>query len=166
MLWAMRSKSALVVVALALWWVLVNLPWLAVGEAEFTGGQLIPVLNLLPAIALTAVFISFYGKLRSVLLLLVAIVTGFGLYVSLTQDLGASAVVVAELERLSGVLNPGSHDAGVSISELWGKFAAIGASVAALFASLLSLFGSRGDSISKSKVEQSQDNRSLWDEQN
>lgn len=162
----MRSKSSLVVIALALWWVLVNLPWLAVGDAEFTGGQLIPVLNLLPAIALTAVFISFYGKLRSILLLLVAIVTGFGLYASITQDLGASAVVVAELERLSGVLNPESHDAGVSISELWGKFAAIGASVVALFASLLSLFGSRGNSISKAKVEQSQDNRSIWDEQN
>ena len=166
MRWAMRSKSSLVVIALALWWVLVNLPWLAVGEAEFTGGQLIPVLNLLPAIALTAVFISSYGKLRNFLLLLVAMVTGFGLHVSLTQNLGASAVVVAELERLSGVLNPESHDAGVSISELWGKFAAIGASVASLFASLLSLFGSRGNSISKSKVEQSQDNRSLWDQQN
>jgi hypothetical protein len=165
MQWAMRSKSSLVVLALALWWVLVNLPWLAVGEEEFTGGQLIPVLNLLPAIALTAVFISFYGKLRRILLVLVAGITGLGVYISLNQNLEASAVVIAELERLSGVLNPESHEAGVSISYLWGQFAAIGAGIATVIAVALSLFGSRSNSNAKVNTDDTQDNRSLWDEQ-
>jgi hypothetical protein len=166
MQWVMRSKSSLVVLALALWWVLVNLPWLAVGEAEFTGGQLIPVLNLLPAIALTAVFISFYGKLRRILLVLVAGITGMGVYISFSQDLEASAVVIAELERLSGVLNPESHEAGVSISHLWGQFAAIGAGIATVLAVAFSLFRSGSKSNAKVSTDDTQDNRSLWDEQN
>jgi hypothetical protein len=166
MQWAMRSKSSLVVLALVLWWVLVNLPWLAVGEEEFTGGQLIPVLNLLPAIALTAVFISFYSKLRKILLVLVAGITGLGVYISFNQDLEASAVVIAELERLSGVLNPESHEAGVSISYLWGQFAAIGAGIATVLAVAFSLFGSRSKSNAKVSTDDTQDNRSLWDEQN
>ena len=166
MRWAMRSKSSLLVLALALWWILVNLPWLAVGDQEFTGGQLIPVLNLLPAIALTAVFISFYRKLRRTLLLLVAAVATLGIYVSFTQDLQSSAVVIAELERLSGVLNPESHEAGVSITELWGKLAAMGANAAAVLASVLSLLGSTSGARTKSQTQDSQDNRSLWDEQN
>jgi hypothetical protein len=161
----MRSKSSLVVLALALWWVLINLPWLAVGEEAFTGGQLIPVLNLLPAIALTAVFISFYGKLRSVLLLLAAAVTGLGVFISFSQDLEASAVVIAELERLSGVLNPESHDAGVSISQLWGQFAANGAGIATVLAVVLSLFGSSTKTSASAKSDETEDNRSLWDEQ-
>ena len=161
----MRSKSSLVVIALALWWVLVNLPWLLVGEEEFTGGQLIPVLNLLPAIALTAVFISLYGKLRRSLLFLVAGITGLGIYISISQEFEASAVVIAELERLSGVLNPESHEAGVSISYLWGQFAAIGAGIAAMFAVAFSLFGSRSKSIAKVETNPAHDNRSLWDEQ-
>jgi hypothetical protein len=162
----MRSKSSLVVLALALWWVLINLPWLAVGEDEYTGGQLIPVLNLLPAIALTAVFISFYGKLRRILLLLAAVVTGLGVYISFSQNLEVSAVVIAELERLSGVLNPESHDAGVSIYQLWGQFAAIGAGIATVFAVVFSLFGSRSKSPASAKTDETEDNRSLWDEQN
>ena len=166
MRWAMRSKSSLLVLALALWWILVNLPWLAVGDQEFTGGQLIPVLNLLPAIALTAVFISRYRKLRKTLLLLVAAMATLGLYVSFTQDLQSSAVVIAELERLSGVLNPESHEAGVSITELWGKLAAIGANAGAALASVLSLLGSTSEARAKSQTQDSQDNRSLWDEQN
>ena len=165
MRWVMRSKASLVVIALALWWVLVNLPWLLVGEEEFTGGQLIPVLNLLPAIALTAVFISLFGKLRRTLLFLVAGITGLGIYISISQDLEASAVVIAELERLSGVLNPESHEAGVSISYLWGQFAAIGAGIAAMFAVAFSLFGSRSKSTATAETDQTHDNRSLWDEQ-
>ena len=166
MRWVMRSKFSFVVLALALWWVLVNLPWLAVGEEEFTGGQLIPVLNLLPAIVLTAVFISFYGKLRRVLLLLAAAVTGLGVYISISQDLEASAVVIAELERLSGVLNPESHDAGVPIAHLWGQFAAIGAGIASVLAIVISLFGTRSKSTTSAKSDETEDNRSLWDEQN
>jgi len=166
MRWVMRSKSSFVVLALALWWVLINLPWLAVGEEEFTGGQLIPVLNLLPAIVLTAVFISFYGKLRRPLLVLAAVVTTFGVYLSFSQDLVASAVVIAELERLSGVLKPESHEAGVSISNLWGQFAAIGAGIASALAIVISLFGTSSKSLASANAEETDDNRSLWDEQN
>jgi hypothetical protein len=166
MRWVMRSKSSVLVLALAIWWILVNLPWLSVGDQEFTGGQLIPVLNLLPAIALTAVFISLYGKLRKSLLLLVTAVASLGLYISFNQNLEASAVVIAELERLSGILNPESHEAGISISALWGKLAAIGANTAAVFVGVLSISGSRSQTKAVAKSQDSQDNRSLWDEQN
>jgi hypothetical protein len=162
----MRSKSSFVVLALALWWVLINLPWLAVGEEEFTGGQLIPVLNLLPAIVLTAMFISFYGKLQRTLVVHALVVTTLGVYLSFSQDLAASAVVIAELERLSGVLNPESHETGVSISNLWGQFAAIGAGIASVLAIVISLFGTRSKSPASANAEETEDNRSLWDEQN
>lgn len=166
MLWAMGTKASLVALGIAIWWVLVNLPWLIVGDEEFTGGQLIPVLNLLPAIALTALFISMYGNLRKTLLTATVLVSAMGLYLSLTADLAASAVVIAELERLSGMLNPDSHDAGVAISEAWGKYAAIAVNASALLAGLLGLRSTstklpRGESESATD-----DNRSLWDEQN
>jgi len=96
----------------------------------------------------------------------VAAVATLGLYISFTQDLQSSAAVIAELERLSGVLNPESHEAGVSITELWGKLAAMGANAAAVLASVLSLLGSTSEARTKSHTQDSQDNRSIWDEQN
>lgn len=141
------------------------MPWLVVGETEFTGGQLIPVLNLLPAIALTALFISMYGKLRNTLLIAVTLVLAGGLFVSLVSDLTISAVVISELERLSGILNPESHEAGVKIAESWGKFAALGLNSLAVLASLMSLRGESSPSKHASSEPEAQDNRSLWDEQ-
>ncbi len=166
MRWAMRAKSSLVALCIALWWVLVNLPWLAVGQEEFTGGQLIPVLNLLPAIALTALFISMYGKLRKTLLAAIFLVLLTGIYLSATTDLAASAVVISELERLSGVMNPDSHQAGVAIAEAWGKYAAIAVNALAMISVL---FGSRSGRARQSQEQgetAAEDNRSLWDEQN
>ena len=98
--------------------------------------------------------------------MLAAAVTGLGVYISFSQDLEASAVVIAELERLSGVLNPQSHEAGVSIAHLWGQFAAIGAGIATVLAVVFSLFGSRSKSPASSKTLETEDNRSLWDDQN
>jgi uncharacterized membrane protein len=166
MLWEMRSKSSLLALGLVLWWIFVNLPWLSVGAEQFTGGQLIPVLNLLPAIALTAVFISFYGKFRRSLTFFVVLVVGLGIFISLSQNLETSAVVIADLERLSGVLNPESHEAGVAITQLWGKLAAIALNIAALIAGVASLTASTSGKADTSKTQDSQDNRSLWDEQN
>ena len=166
MLWEMRAKSSLAILSIAIWWVLINLPWIAVGSAEFTGGQLIPVLNLLPAIAITALFISLYGKLRRVLLISVLAILGIAIYLSLSTALESSAVVIAELERLSGILNPESHEAGVSISESWGKLAAIAANAIGF---AITAFGLRATSTKPREVTQqmdSSDNRSLWDEQN
>ena len=166
MRWVMRAKASLIALSVAAWWVLVNLPWLQVGQEEFTGGQLIPVLNLLPAIALTALFISMYGKLRKTLLISAAAVLAIGLYLSVSADLSVSAVVVAELERLSGVLNPDSHQAGVTISDAWGKFAAIAVNGVAM---LTALFGLRSNQQRAEREEgesANDDNRSLWDEQN
>ena len=152
--------------SVAIWWVLINLPWLIVGQEEFTGGQLIPVLNLLPAIALTALFISMYGKLRKTLLVATALIAVIGLYVSLSTDLAVSAVVIAELERLSGMLNPESHEAGVAISEAWGKYAAVAVNSLSILATIFGLRG-RAEKSPRSESEPvSDDNRSLWDEQN
>jgi hypothetical protein len=166
MRWVMRAKSSLIALSVAAWWILVNLPWLQVGQEEFTGGQLIPVLNLLPAIALTALFISIYGKLRRTLLIAAASVLTIGLYLSVSVDLSVSAVVVTELERLSGVLNPDSHQAGVTISDAWGKYAAIAANAVALLTALFGLRSNQQRAERKESGSANDDNRSLWDEQN
>lgn len=162
----MRAKSSLAILSTAIWWVLVNLPWIAVGSEEFTGGQLIPVMNLLPAIVITALFISLYGKLRSVLVMASVAILGLSIYVTFSTELEASAVVIAELERLSGMLNPESHEAGVSISDTWGKWAAIVANFIALFITALSLGTPKSKFGAESSKIETSDNRSLWDEQN
>ncbi len=166
MRWVIRAKSSLIALSVAAWWILVNLPWLQVGQEEFTGGQLIPVLNLLPAISLTALFISMYGKLRRALLIAAASVLTIGLYLSVSADLSGSAVVVTELERLSGVLNPDSHQAGVTISDAWGKYAAIAANAVALLTALFGLRSNQQRAERKESGSANDDNRSLWDEQN
>jgi hypothetical protein len=162
----MRAKTSLIALSIGLWWVLVNLPWLSVGQEEFTGGQLIPVLNLLPAIALTALFISMYGKLRRTLLAAIFLVLLSGVYLSYATDLSSSAVVIAELERLSGVMNPDSHQAGVAISEAWGKYAAMVANLLAVVSVFLGSRASQAKSDDAASQTPSEDNRSLWDEQN
>ncbi len=162
----MRTKTSFIALSIAIWWVLVNLPWLIVGDEEFTGGQVIPVLNLLPAIALTALFISMYGKLRKTLLAAIFLVLLGGIYLSAVTDLSVSAVVVAELERLSGVMNPDSHQAGVAISEAWGKYASIATNAIALLAVLFGFRTPQSSSTAGQNITNSEDNRSLWDEQN
>jgi hypothetical protein len=95
-----------------------------------------------------------------------AAVLAIGLYLSVSVDLSVSAVVVAELERLSGVLNPDSHQAGVTISDAWGKLAAIAVNGVAM---LTALFGLRSNQQRAEREEgesANDDNRSLWDEQN
>ncbi len=162
----MRARTSLVALSIALWWVLVNLPWLLVGQEEFTGGQLIPVLNLLPAIALTALFISIYGKLRKTLLAAIFSVLLAGVYLSATSDLATSAVVISELERLSGVMNPDSHQAGVTIVEAWGKYAAMVVNAIAMITVLFASRSNLGKQSEMSRETPAEDNRSLWDEQN
>lgn len=162
----MRAKTSLIALSIAIWWVLVNLPWLLVGDEEFTGGQVIPVLNLLPAIALTALFISIYGKLRKTLLAAIFLVLLGGLYLSAVTDLSVSAVVIAELERLSGVMNPDTHQVGVAISEAWGKYASIAINVLALLAVLFGFRTPQSSSAEGQNITEGEDNRSLWDEQN
>ncbi len=166
MRWAMRAKTSLIALSIGLWWVLVNLPWLSVGQEEFTGGQVIPVLNLLPAIALTALFISMYGKLRRTLLAAIFLVLLSGVFLSYATDLSSSAVVISELERLSGVMNPDSHQAGVAISEAWGKYAAMAVNLLAVVSVLLGSRTRQASSDDASSQTPSEDNRSLWDEQN
>lgn len=162
----MRAKSSLAILSIAIWWVFINLPWIAVGSAEFTGGQLIPVMNLLPAIAITALFISLYGKLRRLLLVSVMAILGLAIYLSLSTALESSAVVIAELERLSGILNPESHEAGVIIVETWGKLAAITANAIGMAITALGLRATTAKTREASEEMDSGDNRSLWDEQN
>ena len=162
----MRTRNSVIALSIATWWVMVNLPWLTVGEEEFTGGQLVPVLNLLPAIALTALFISMYGKLRRTLIAAIFLVLLGAIYVSASADLTASAVVISELERLSGVMNPDSHQAGVAIAEAWGKYAAMvlnGIAMLSVFVRSRSPQSQGSETENQSSTE---DNRSLWDEQN
>lgn len=137
-----------------------------VGEVEFTGGQVVPVLNLLPAIAFLALFIALYGKFRRALITAVALILILGAYLSMAANLEQSAVIVEELERLSGVMNAESHEAGVRISESWVRVAA---STLALVGALTALYSLRRKDAGAAKSEVSvhaSDNRALWDEQN
>lgn len=146
-----------------------NLPWMQVGTEEFTGGQLIPALNLLPAICITAVFISMYGKLTRTLLIMVAVILGLSLFISMSSNLEQSAVVVSELERLSGILNPESHLAGVEVFSGWAKYAAIAVNGLSLILTLWNILGRSAASQPPGAVStpaaEINDNRSLWDEQ-
>ncbi len=165
MRWVMRAKNFTIAASIAIWWVLVNLPWLVVGAEEFTGGQLVPVLNLLPAIALTALFISLYGKLRRSLLISVVIILALGGFLTITADLTQSSVVIAELERLSGVMNAQSHEAGVAVNDSWARIATFAAAVVAAVFTLFGLGAKSTAPVRQPATAESSDNRSLWDEQ-
>lgn len=166
MRWAMKNRNALLALAIAAWWICVNLPWLSVGEEQFTGSQVLPILNLLPAIALMALFISIYRKFRRTLLVAIVAVIGWALYLSVTSELSQSAVVIAELERISGILNPESHQAGVAIVELSGKFLAIALNLIAIATTFFTFRDQPKVAVEDKSEERVEDNRSLWDEQN
>ena len=74
----MRSYKALSILAIAISWILANTAWLAIGEEDLVGTELIQLLDLLPAISLLLIFIASYRKLEKTLQLLAGLaMTGF-----------------------------------------------------------------------------------------
>ena len=161
----MRSKLLALASLIALWWILVNVAWVTVGQNQLTGGQLMPVLNLIPGIALTGIFIAFYRKLVRTLLILVTTALGFATFATFTSDWSSAEAVISVLEQLSGVMNADQHAAGVSVVlspaiYLSGAVSGIAAIMALVFA-----FGNRALERKIVVDLAREDNRSLWDEQ-
>lgn len=162
----MKRNLGLAALAGGIAWLIVNLDWAVVGQESFTGGQLFPVLNLLPAIALMGIFIARYRKFAGPLLMLSAIAWSWAAWHGLTSSSKSAAVVGAELERISGIQNAEDHMAGVLIADLWPRYVFVTLALVAILFCLLAIFQRRNsNAIEVGVSETSEDNRSLWDEQ-
>ena len=164
----MRKQLLLLTLATLGWWITINLSWVSVGDKAFTGGNLSPVLNLMPGIILLMIFISAYGKLRRSLLTGIALIASYAGYVSYFTDWIASSAITTEFERLTGVAG-GDHSAVNVASDVSG--AAIVASLLAVLVAVLATFfalknPSRVQKLAiKEDRNEQPDNRALWDEQ-
>lgn len=163
----MRAKRLGGLALIGAWWVSINLAWVQVGNEELTGGELSPVLNLLPAIAAVSVFISMYQKPGVILGLVASSLSFIGAWLSVSTQWQNSAEVVEILEQISGIMNADQHASGVRV--LVSIVPAISAGIA--FASGIFLarasFGKRSSS-SKTEIDEAastNDPRTLWDEQ-
>jgi hypothetical protein len=160
----MKAKVGLLAAGHALLWILVNTPWVRVGNTELTGAEYLPLLNLLPAISLIMIFIAAYKKFARTLWGL----SGVLAWVSAVQlpiaNEETNAAVLGILETISGIRNATAAQAGVEVSVgplawIWFGFALLVGG----FAVWLSFSQTQSKSVVK-EVEQG-DNRSIWDEQ-
>lgn len=155
-------------ILVAAWWISLNVAWVEVSEKQqLTGGELAGWLNLIPAIALAALFIAGYGKLTKTLGVFAAAVVGYSALVTLTFDWIENKAVTEILEQISGVMNADQHQAGVTLVSLPAVLISGVTGIAASTASLTAVFSKGKDKrprSSDSEVELS-DNRALWDEQ-
>ncbi|MFM1950621.1 MAG: hypothetical protein RL418_308 [Actinomycetota bacterium] len=163
----MKTKRLVGLALIGLWWVSVNLAWVEVGNQSLTGGELAPVLNLLPAIAGVSVFISMYGKFTKLLGLFATFLTAIGAWISISTNWQASAAVVEILEQISGVLNADQHASGVSVVVTLAPLVSAGLAIATgLVITWASI--STESRASSSIIKQDaviNDPRTLWDEQ-
>ena len=164
----MRKPLFFLTLASLAWWITINLTWVSVGDKDFTGGNLSPVLNLMPGIALLMVFISAYGRLRRSLLIGIALIAGYAGYLSLFTDWIGSSAVTAEFERLTGIAG-GDHSA-LNVATGVSAAPTVAAALAGLVAGLAIYSTARKPAPGKTpsteeEVDDGPDNRALWDEQ-
>lgn len=164
----MRKPLFLITLASLAWWIAVNLTWVTVGDKDFTGGNLSPVLNLMPGIALLMIFISAYGKLRKSLLIGIALISGYAGYLTLFTDWIASSAVTAEFERLTGIAG-GDHSA-LNVATGISAAPTVAAALAFMVTGLTIYATARKPAQAKKRsseveVDDEPDNRALWDEQ-
>lgn len=160
----MRSSLGSLALINALLWVLVNVAWLNVGSEQLTGSQLSNALNLLPAISLIMLLISAYKKFQRSLWLASGLSSGLVAAVIFFSDFASSPAVVSILEAMTGIQNATPADAGVVLNLGIMAWISAGVSIAALLASVY--FATKKPAARKSEtLKQSDDNRSLWDEQ-
>lgn len=164
----MRKKLSILALSIAIWWISINFNWVQVGEKSFTGAALSPALNLLPAIALLMLFISIYGRLVRLLLLLISGFSAYGAAASLTTTWLAAPAISAEFERLTGIAGGDHTQLGISAElTLWPQFSGALALITAAVALWILLTGRRASTQSKNSEtpEEVLDNRALWDQQ-
>ncbi|MCF8528430.1 MAG: hypothetical protein K9G13_00745 [Aquiluna sp.] len=164
----MRKQLFLITSASLAWWITINLTWVTVGDKDFTGGNLSPVLNLMPGIALLMIFISAYGRLRRSLLIGISLIAGYAGYLSFFTYWIGSSVVKAEFERLTGIAG-GDHSA-LNVATGISAAPTASAALACLVAGLAIYSSARKPAQTKRRsseveVDYEPDNRALWDEQ-
>jgi hypothetical protein len=167
MRWPVKARLGLAAILVAAWWISINVAWVEVGDKQLTGGELAGWLNLVPAIALAALFIAGYGRVTKTLGVLSALVLGYSALVTLTFDWVENKAVTEILEQISGVMNADQHQAGVTLVTLPAVFISGVIGIVAATASLTAVF-SKGKSQRTIPAEtevQFSDNRALWDEQ-
>lgn len=160
----MKSSLGLLAINHALLWVLVNTAWLSVGTEELTGSQLSNTLNLLPAISLIMIFISAYKKLQRTLWVGSGISSAMVAVIAVTSDFAKSPAVVEILENLTGIQNATPADAGLILTPGPMVWISSGVSVLALGMSIFLTLRPPQARVQQRET-QTEDNRSLWDEQ-
>lgn len=160
----MKSSLGLLALSHALLWVLVNTAWLTVGSEQVTGSQLSNTLNLLPAISLIMVFISAYKKFQRTLWSASGVTSGLVAVIAITTDFAKSPAVVEILEKLTGIQNATPADAGLILTPgpmVWISAAASFVAVAVSVYAVVRPPQARN----REREAETEDNRSLWDEQ-
>lgn len=168
MRWQVKAKLGFAALLVAVWWISLNVAWVEVNEKQqLTGGELAGWLNLMPAIALAALFIAAYGKLVKILGVFAAAVIAYSALVTITFDWVENKAVTDILEQISGVMNADQHQAGVTLVSLPAVLISGVVGISASTAVLIAVFSkgkTQGAGIATDDVEYS-DNRALWDEQ-
>lgn len=160
----MKSSLGLLALSHALLWVFVNTAWLRVGSQDLTGSQLSNTLNLLPAISLIMVFISAYKKFQRSLWIGSGITSGFVAVIALSTDFAKSPAVVEILEALTGIQNATPADAGLTLTMGPMVWVSAATSIVALVLGVLLAVRPPTPSTRTSQIK-TEDNRTLWDEQ-
>ncbi|NBU23685.1 MAG: hypothetical protein EBS38_07255 [Actinobacteria bacterium] len=159
----MNRFKSIGILLLGVTWILANTAWLNIGSEPLTGTELSQLFNLLPAISLLLVFIASYRKFERALLLIAALVM-LGLAVlATTLRFDQTAAATAIYESLSGIQGATALDVdvstGVTLLPWVAALTAVLASVALVVASL------RQSEKVRTKRQEVDDNRALWDEQ-
>ena len=168
MRWQLKAKLGLAAILIAVWWVTINVAWVEVSSThQLTGGELAGWLNLMPAIALAALFIAGYGRLTRVLGVFAAAVVAYSALVTLTFDWVENQAVIEILEQISGVMNADQHQAGVTLVSLPTILISGVIGIAAATAVLTAVFSKSKSRSAKPNEPEVDivDNRALWDEQ-
>ena len=160
----MKSSLGLLALSHALLWVFVNTAWLRVGSQDLTGSQLSNTLNLLPAISLIMVFISAYKKFQRSLWIGSGITSGFVAVIALSTDFAKSPAVVEILEALTGIQNATPADAGLTLTMGPMVWVSAATGILALVLGVLLAVRPPTPSTRTSQIK-TEDNRTLWDEQ-
>lgn len=159
----MNRFKSIGILLLGVTWILANTAWLNIGSEPLTGTELSQLFNLLPAISLLLVFIASYRKFERALLLIAALVMlGFAVLAA-TLRFDQTAAATAIYESLSGIQGATALDVdvstGVTLLPWVAALTAVLASVALVVASL------RQSEKVRTKRQEVDDNRALWDEQ-
>jgi hypothetical protein len=163
----MRRNLAVFAFAVALFWISVNFVFVQAGEKGFTGSELSATLNLIPGIVLIMAFIAAYRKLARTLIGIASMILLVASYLIFDSNWIGNAAVIAELERLTGILGGDHTQLGITITQtIWPTVSAVLGIIAALIGGYVVFSGRKVSPQKDSAIEavEALDNRALWDQ--